>query len=285
MKLKGIDKLREKLPDYPGNRIALFPLVGILAAIAGYGFLIILDILPRIFRDILFLGVIEPLMPILGSLLLGTLGFWLIGEVWRKRDSMKAEYGNRAYQMMIKRGVIGVFMIPPLVFHVATSFRSLPFGPLVNEITWLWSQSVLPFIGIPTVIDLAIRFILAAVFVILGILIVKSAFLTFGIDYMTVVYLYYPEESEVQNHEIYSVIRHPTYLAGVLLGLAAFFFRLSVYSFILFVIVFLIFRLQIRREEIELVERFGEEYKKYMREVPALLARPRNWKTFFKFLK
>jgi protein-S-isoprenylcysteine O-methyltransferase Ste14 len=285
MHLKGIEKLREKLPDYPGNRIGLFPLSGLLVAMVGYVFLVILDVLPRIFSDILFLGIIEPLMPILGSLLLATLGFWLIGEVWRKRDSMKAEYGDRAYQMMIKKGVIGVFMIPPLVFHAATSFRSLPFGPPVNEITWLLSQPVLPLIGVPTVIDLAIRVTLSAIFVILGLLIVKSAFLTFGIDYMTVVYLYYPEESEIQNHEIYSVIRHPTYLGGVLLGLAAFFFRLTVYSFILFVIVYLVFILQVRREDMELVERFGEGYREYMRNTPALFVHPRNWKTLFRFLE
>jgi protein-S-isoprenylcysteine O-methyltransferase Ste14 len=285
MKLKGIDKLREKLPDYPGNRIALFPLIGLVAAIVGYGFLIIFDVLPRIFSDILFLGIIEPLMPILGSLLLGILGFWLIGEVWRKRNSMKAEYGDRAYQMMIMKGVIGVFMIPPLIFHAATSMRSLPFGPPVNEITKLWSQSVLPLIGVPTEIDLAIRFTLTAIFVILGMLIVKSAFLTFGIDYMVVVYLYYPEESEIQNHEIYSVVRHPTYLGAALLGLAALFFRLSVYSFILFVIVYLVLRLQVRREDIELIERFGEGYREYKQNTPALFVHPKNWKTLFRFLK
>ena len=285
MHLKGIEKLREKLPDYPGNRIGLFPLIGLLAAIGGYGFLIILDILPKIFRDNLFLGIIEPLMPILGSLFLATLGFWLIGEVWSKRDSMKAEHGDRAYQIMIKKGAVGVFMIPPLVFHAATSIRSLPFGLPVNEITRLMSQSLLPFLGVPTIIDIAIRVTLSAVFIILGMLTVKSAFLTFGIDYMTVVYLYYPEESEIQNHEIYSVVRHPTYLAGVFLALAAFFFRFSVYSFILSLIAYLVFRLQIRREEIELVERFGEGYREYMQNTPALFARPKDWKTFFRFLK
>ena len=285
MHLKGMEKLREKLPDYPGNRIGLFPLRGLLVAILGYGFLIILDVLPRIFSGILLLGIIEPFMPILGSLFIATLGFWLIGEVWSKRDSMKAEHGDRAYQIMIMKGVAGVFMIPPLVFHAATSIRSLPFGPPVNDITTLWSQSVLPLIGVPSIIDISIRVVLSVVFVLLGMLTVKSAFLIFGIDYMTVVYLYYPEESEIQNHEIYSIVRHPTYLAGVFLGLATFFFRLSVYSFILSVIAYLVFRLQIRREEIELVERFGEGYREYMQSTPALFIHPRNWKTFFRFLK
>jgi len=37
----------------------------------------------------------------------------------------------------------------------------------------------------------------------------------FGIDYMAVVYLYFPEESEVIENETYSVLRHPTY-AGLI---------------------------------------------------------------------
>jgi len=102
---------------------------------------------------------------------------------------------------------------------------------------------------------------------------------------MTVVYLYFPEESEVQDHEIYSVVRHPVYMGGVILGAVAMIFRFSVYSILLFVIVYLIFRLQIRREEAELIERFGAGYAEYRKKVPALHVKPRNFKSFIKFLK
>ncbi|MFW9817651.1 MAG: hypothetical protein ACFFEW_17150, partial [Candidatus Thorarchaeota archaeon] len=67
MQLKGIEKLREKLPDYPGNRIRIIPLRGLITTLLGYGFLIFLDVSPRIFNDIGYLGIVEPYLPFIGS--------------------------------------------------------------------------------------------------------------------------------------------------------------------------------------------------------------------------
>jgi protein-S-isoprenylcysteine O-methyltransferase Ste14 len=109
--------------------------------------------------------------------------------------------------------------------------------------------------------------------------------MTFGIDYMAVVYLYFPEESEIQDHAIYSVIRHPTYLGAALLGAAGLFFRFSVYSILFFVIIYLILRFQISREEKELIERFGNGYDDYRKRVPALLVSPSKIREYFRFLR
>lgn len=282
--LKGIDKLREKLPAYPGNRIAILPLRGLFAAIVGYLFLIVLDIIPRLFGDIVFLAATEPYLPIIGSIFIAGLALWLIGKLWNKREAMKEKYGDLAYQRIIMNGVTGVFLVPPIVFHAFTSIRSLPPVPPINELTILWSQSMLPFVGVPVDIDVLLRMAISFAFIIIGALTVRSAVLTFGLDYMTVVYLYFPEESEVQENEIYSVVRHPAYLGGVLLGLAGFLFRFSFYSMIFFIIIYLVFRLQIRREEIELRNRFGESYTEYMKKVPALLVKPSKIGAFFRFL-
>jgi len=102
---------------------------------------------------------------------------------------------------------------------------------------------------------------------------------------MAVVYLYFPEESEIQDHEIYSVIRHPTYFAGILLGIGALVFRFSVYSILMFIVVFALFWLQARREEKELVDRFGESYEEYMRRVPGFLLRSKDIRLYFRFLR
>lgn len=285
MELKGMDNLREKLPNYAGKRIAVIPLRGGLAALVVYCFLIALDIIPRLFSNMVALVVIEPFMPIIGSVLIAWLALWMIGRVWSQRESLKEKYGSLAYQHIIPTGVVGVFLVPSIVFHAFTSIRSLPPIPPVNELTILWSQSLLPLIGIPTGIDILLRVFFCAVLVVLGALIERSAIQTFGLDYMTVVYLYFPEESEVQNHEIYSVLRHPAYFGGILFGLAALAFRFSVYSIFIFVIVYLVFRIQIRREEKELVERFGESYSDYIKAVPALHVRPGQIGTFVKFLR
>lgn len=278
-------KLREKLPGYPGKRIYLFPLIGLICSVVGYCFLIALDITPRIFPTVEILVTLEPFIPILGTLFLAAFGFWIIGSLWRNRDSMKAKMGDLAYQHMIRKGVIGVFLIPPLVFHAFTSIRSIPLGTPVNPLTTQWSTSLLQLLGIPSELDVMLRLTLSGVFILLGALTVRSALLTFGLDYMTVVYLYFPEESEVVNYEIYSVLRHPTYFGGALLAIASLIFRFSVYSIVIGILTYLVFRLQARREEKELVERFGDSYRNYMKEVPALHVRFKDIRVYLRFLR
>jgi protein-S-isoprenylcysteine O-methyltransferase Ste14 len=285
MHLPGLDKLREKLPGYPGNRIAILPLVAIMGGLLAYCFLIIMDIIPRVFGHIEILVLIEPLTPMLGSIIIAALGLWMIWGVWDKREQMKEQYGNLAYQKIIPRGLTGVAVVLILVFHTFTSIRSLPPGPPVNDLTIQWSRSLLPFLGIAPEIELWIRVIISGVLIIIGLLTFRSAILTFGFDYMAVVYLYFPEESEIQEHEIYSVIRHPTYLAGVILGLAGLFFRFSVYSSFMALLLYIVFRLQIWKEEKELVERFGEGFIDYQEKVPALLVRPSKIRAYFRFLR
>ena len=74
MNIKGLDKLREKLPDYAGKRIAILPIRGILAGVLAYLFLVILDIVPRVFNDITLLALFEPLLPLIGNIFIGGLG-------------------------------------------------------------------------------------------------------------------------------------------------------------------------------------------------------------------
>lgn len=283
--MKGIDKLREKLPDYAGKKIARLPLTGLIIGGLGYILLIILDLIPRLFSNIMFLVIIEPFIPILSSIFIAALALWLIWGLWNKRAQMKEQYGDLAYQKMILRGLTGVFLIPPLVFHAFTPIDSLFQIYPVNDLTISWSMSLLSFLGIAPEIDSLFRIILSVIFILLALLTVRSAILTFGVDYMAVVYLYFPEESEIQQHEIYSVIRHPTYLGGIFLGAAGLFFGFSVYSILIGLIVILVFRLQIWKEEKELVERFGEGYVEYRKEVPALFIRPSKVRAFFRFLK
>jgi protein-S-isoprenylcysteine O-methyltransferase Ste14 len=285
LKLKGIEKLREKLPAYPGKRLAIIPLQSFLIAVLAIVFLIILDITPRMYSYITILVIIEPLLPIIGSLLIAALANWLVSSVWSKREETKSQLGDLAYQKMFPRGLTGVFLWAPLMFHTFTSIRSLPPGPPVNDVTVLLSRSLIAFLGVSQEIDIWFRIVLSAVFFVLGLATVRSAIMTFGIDYMAVVYLYFPEESEVQDHAIYSVIRHPTYLAGTLLAAAGLFFRFSIYSILFFLIIYLIFRMQISREEEELIERFGEGYDDYRKKVPALLVKPSKIRQYFRFLR
>lgn len=47
----------------------------------------------------------------------------------------------------------------------------------------------------------------------------------------------------------------------------------------------IVFRLQIWKEEKELVERFGEGFIEYQKNVPALFIRPSKIRSYFKFLR
>jgi protein-S-isoprenylcysteine O-methyltransferase Ste14 len=102
---------------------------------------------------------------------------------------------------------------------------------------------------------------------------------------MALVYLYYPDESEIQEHEIYSVIRHPAYFGVLCLAAGGLMLRLSVFSFVLFLMFLLGLLAHILLvEEKELMERFGEAFIAYRERVPALYIRIRDFRTFFRFL-
>jgi len=139
-------------------------------------------------------------------------------------------------------------------------------------------------VGVPPEFDLCIRLILGASFILLAMMTARRAILTFGLDYMLVVYLYFPEESEMQEREIYSVIRHPACFSGVLGGIGYIMLRFSIYSLIFFVLLMIFLKAFISVEERELVERFGESYQEYMREVPGLYVKPRKIGVFLRFL-
>jgi protein-S-isoprenylcysteine O-methyltransferase Ste14 len=210
---------------------------------------------------------------------------WLVWGLWNKREEMKAQYGELAYQKMIPRGLTGISLVLTVALHAFTSVRSLPPSAPVNDLTIQWSRSLLPLIGVAPGIELWIRLILSGFILLLALLTVRSALFTFGVDYMAVVYLYFPEESEIQEHEIYSVIRHPTYLGGFLIGLSAIFFRFSVYSIIIGLLLCLVWRLQAWKEEKELIERFGEGYIEYKNRVPAFIVRPGKIRAYLRFLR
>ncbi|MHA1725873.1 MAG: methyltransferase family protein [Promethearchaeota archaeon] len=99
------------------------------------------------------------------------------------------------------------------------------------------------------------------------------------------VYLYFHEESKLQDHEIYSVLRHPVYASLVLICMGGMLFQMTLYSIITFIFYYFLFNIHIHFvEEKELINRFGNSYKDYQKRVPAIFIRPKNWKIFFKYL-
>jgi protein-S-isoprenylcysteine O-methyltransferase Ste14 len=120
---------------------------------------------------------------------------------------------------------------------------------------------------------------------IIGIFLGQRTLITFGFDYMGLVYLIYPEESEVQKSEIYSITRNPSYLSILIMILAGTILQFSIYSILFFILMYVGFQIWIRTvEEKELIERFGEGYKSYISETPRLFPRPKSLGKFLKYL-
>nr|MDO8079261.1 isoprenylcysteine carboxylmethyltransferase family protein [Candidatus Freyarchaeota archaeon] len=292
MPIKGADKLLEKLPGYTGSRFVLIPLIVFLSFFSGLFLMVFLDVLPRMLPGVDILRVLEPILPFVGTILCGITGFLLIYNVWHKREKFIKESKETAYQRGLKYGLVGIPLVASIMIHTLLPIETfLSVSPvngltitLSTPLTALFLNRTAFLVNWPT-IDLVLRTVCGATFALLGFLTVFRAIQSFGVDYMAVLYLYYPEESELQEHEIYSVLRHPTYSGVVLIFLGAVFARFSVYS-ILFFIIFLVGLLcHIRLvEERELIERFGESYREYQKRVPALIVRPSKIVVYLKFL-
>ena len=120
---------------------------------------------------------------------------------------------------------------------------------------------------------------------IIGLLMCTRAIQVFGFDYMVVLYLYFPEESKVQENEIYSVLRHPTYAGALLIALGGAFFTFTLLSFVTYVLFLVGFYLHVYFvEEKELIQRFGDSYRIYRQKVPAFFINPNNLRIFLCFL-
>ncbi len=79
---------------------------------------------------------------------------------------------------------------------------------------------------------------------------------------------------------MYSVVRHPLYLANFMVWLGMVLFTKSLWCVLVAVLAFWIYYERIMFAEEEFVrEKYGEEYLKWAENVPAFIPRLRNWKT------
>jgi protein-S-isoprenylcysteine O-methyltransferase Ste14 len=281
MKIKGIEKFREKVPILSGKKIFLLPLYALsilsLCILVMIGF----DSMPSMAKSI---G-INPFFPLIGELIICIVGLTLIYQMWFLRKLLKAKYGPLSYQHICLAGFAGVSCLFSVGVHLFIHYWSFSSS--------FWISSPLKFLTIPLeayflTLGVAVfwaKITLSVFFSVLGITMMMRSIQMFGFDYMAVIYLYFPEESNVQNHEIYSVLRHPMYTGFLLVGLGGMFFTLTLYSVIFFIVYLATFLIHIHFvEEKELVERFGPSYQEYMSKVPAFFVNPNKLGVFFDFL-
>ncbi|MFW9971455.1 MAG: methyltransferase family protein, partial [Candidatus Odinarchaeota archaeon] len=243
------------------------------------------DLLPAIIPVVGVLGYLIVIFPILGVFLMGFIAILLVFQMWSNRDRLKAKYGPLSYQKIFLVGFGGVIIIFSIVVHTLIPFylwefnfwSMAPFSIFITPLTSYFS-SISLVLGY-------IRLFLGLFICILGGMMMGRSIETFGIDYMTVTYLYFPEESELQDHKIYSVVRHPAYSGILLICLGGMIIYLTLYSIIFFLILYSGMYIHIHFvEDKELINRFGDSYKEYRKKTPAFFVYIKRWGSFFKFI-
>jgi len=283
--MKGMDKLREKLPDYRGKRIYRFIVIGFIVFFCSLILQLLLDSLPRLFLHLTFLQILSPLTPIIGSLLLVIFGFLIISNFWRIRDKQLIKFGERAYQKSFRYVVFGIPMLFSVIVHSYFPSDFLVSYNTTRSLSWYLGNPISDFFDNITVCFFYLRLSLFLIFFIMGLIVIRKSLKIFGIDYMALVYVYYPEESALQNHDIYAILRHPTYHGLALLFIGSIFLRFSIYSIIYFIVYLIGINIHLKFvEEKELIERFGEIYRIYKKNVPALFVKLRDLKKYFHFI-
>ena len=273
------------MPDYQGKKIYIFNLIALVVFLCSLGFQLILDSLPRIFPDFRILQIFAAFTPVFGSLCIVIVGFLIVYNFWRVREKKLNKSKEKAYQTSFIFVATGIPMVISVVIH--SFFPSDFIIPYQNteSLSWFFAHPLTDSLSEYSLIFFYLRLFFFLVFLGLGIIVAFKSLKTFGIDYMALIYVYYPEESTLQNHEIYSILRHPTYHGLLLLGIGGIFLRFSIYSFIFFLIFFIGINLHLKFvEEKELIRRFGESYRNYKKDVPAFFVKWKNLKKYLRFI-
>lgn len=90
------------------------------------------------------------------------------------------------------------------------------------------------------------------------------------------------QEGRLANTGPYALVRHPQY-TGIFLALfgEGVVHWPTVFSLTAFPIIVIAYVLLARKEERQMIEQFGEEYRQYQRRVPMFWPRRGNWRTLF----
>jgi len=283
--MKGLDKLKEKLPDYQGKKLRLFQVIAFSCFIISLVFQLIMDSLPRIFPDIAILQLIAPLTAIIGSLIVLIIGLTLVRSFWKIRDKYLSKYGVKAYQKAFRFVAIGIPIVISVVVHSFIPTDLIARYGDNNVFSSYLGNPISEFLLNFPPLFLYIRVALFFIFLLLGLTVIFKALSIFGIDNMALIYVFYPNESTLQNHEIYSILRHPTYHGLMLIIIGNIFLRFSIYS-VIYLLIFLVgMKMHLKLvEEKELIERFGEQYNKYRENVPAFFVKLKDFKKYFSIL-
>ena len=171
----------------------------------------------------------------------------------------------------VQRRSTGVY----LAFVIALAFEMFGIPLSIYFITWLfgiyypsdavWGHTLYPFIGLTGMW-------IGTILNVIGIILV--------VDGWRIIYKEYwnkdPENQKLVTRGIYRYIRHPQYTGFLTITLGLLIHWVTIPILIMWPILIILYYKLSNKEEITLIEQFGEDYLEYKRKVPRFLPNPRR---------
>jgi protein-S-isoprenylcysteine O-methyltransferase Ste14 len=283
--IKGFDKFREKLPDFSGKKIVILLIYAFLMIAAAFFVFTTFDSLPNSLATSGAGAFLMSFFPLFGVVVVEIVGLLLVWKLWFWRDKVKAKYGAIAYQRVFLVGFGGIIWIIAIAFSQYFPYYSFAQTFWASSPLQILATPLQAFLGVAGTAVFYLKDAVAGLLFVVGILMCTRAIQVFGFDYMVVLYMYFPEESQIQENEIYSVLRHPTYAGVLLICLGGAFFTFTFLSFAAYLIYLVGFYAHVHFvEEKELIQRFGDSCEDYRRKVPAFFVNPKKFRVFLRYL-
>ena len=191
------------------------------------------------------------------------LGYLLLSRFFTQRKIFSEKYNELAYQQAFLR-----FVIPGLaVIFAALAHISYMNGPKFTQPAITIALSSLGWL-----------------LVIIGVVLWIRAVFAFGLDNITMLYVYFPEKSRIVNSSIYGVLRHPVYAGALRIGIGLACLNMGIYALTFAVLLPLGLTGWVRLvEEKELLERIPD-YAEYRKHTPAFWPKIKSIPAFLKFI-
>lgn len=250
MQLKGLDELNRHIPELTSRGGKLKFALRFLAVVAVVTtYFILTDQIPTWTLD--------------SQIVVAAIGFLFVSRFFTQKNNLLEKYGDKAYFHAVwKYALPGLAMLLSAVAHIGYMN-----GPKFTQ---------------PNITT--IFYIVGWYNLMVGISLWICSALAFGFDNLSMLYVYFPQESQIVKSSIYNALRHPVYTGIIRVGFGLAFLNMGIYAITFSLLMPLGFFGWVRLvEEKELLERIPD-YSEYRKHTPAFWVSPRNLVPFWKFI-
>ncbi len=195
-----------------------------------------------------------------GEIVILALGFLILSRFFSQKDRYQTRFGEMAYaRAFTSFGIPGLGIVFAAIAHLGY----MP-GPMVPPVWW---RPVLIGVGWLAIL--------------VGASLWWRAVNALGVDYLTMLYIYHPQDRRVVDSGLFGVIRHPVYAAAVHISTGLACVHAGWYSLLVALVVPLFFLGWIFLVEEKELLKNAHGYLDYRRSVPALFPRMRDLRKYW----